>query len=70
MKEVTLHVQDKEYQFFMKLIKTLPFVHNIKPGRPPKKKALKDLQNSIDELKLIKAGKKRAVSAKTLLKEL
>lgn len=70
MKEVTVQIQDKDYQFFMKLVRTLPFVKSIKSASPPGKKILTDLQDSIEELKLIKAGKKKGISAKSLLKEL
>lgn len=65
-----MQIQDKDYRFFMKLVKTLPFVKDVKPVSPAKKKVLTDLQRSIDEAKLIKSGKKTGISAKSLLKEL
>jgi len=70
MREITIQIPDKDYQFFMKLVNTLPFVKGVKPAGSSKKKVLTDLKDSIDELKMIKAGKKKAISAKALLKEI
>ena len=71
MKEVTLQIPDKDYPFFMQLVKKLPFVKSVKARKnAAKAKVLSDLQESIHELKLIKAGKKKGISAKDLLKEL
>lgn len=72
MKQVILNVPDKDYPFFMELVKKLPF---IKPVSSPakntaKNKVLSDLQESIVELKQIKAGKKKGIAARDLLNEL
>jgi hypothetical protein len=71
MKEVIVQIPDKEYPFFMELVKKLPFVKVVKAhNNVTKAKVLSDLQESIHDLKLIKAGKKKGISAKDLIKEL
>jgi hypothetical protein len=69
MKEVTVQISDKEYPFFLELVKKLPFVKGVKSAKP-KKKVLADLQESIDELNQIKAGKKKGRDLKDFLNEL
>jgi len=71
MKEVIVQIPDKEYPFFMELVKKLPFVKTIRASKNSgKAKILNDLQESIEELKLIKAGKRKGIPAKDLLKDL
>ncbi|NII29896.1 hypothetical protein HB364_32760 [Pseudoflavitalea sp. X16] len=61
MKEVTVQIPDKDYPFFMELMRNLSFVKIVKAGKgASKSKLLSDLQGSIDELKQVKAGKKKA----------
>lgn len=69
MKEVTLQISDKDYPFFIELVKKLSFVKKVKPATP-KKKILAELQESIDELNQVKAGKKKARDLKDFLNEL
>lgn len=55
----------------MELVKKLPFVKAVKArNNMAKEKVLGDLQESIDELKLIKAGKKKARNLDDFLHEL
>lgn len=71
MKEVTVQIPDKEYPFFIELIQKLPFVKTVKTGKGSSKaKLLSDLQGSIDELKQVKAGKKKARNLEDFLNEL
>jgi hypothetical protein len=71
MKEVTIKIPDKEYPFFMELIRKLPFVKSVKADMgSAKAKLLNDLQGSIDELKQVKAGKKKARNLEDFLNEL
>jgi hypothetical protein len=48
MKEVIVQIPDKEYPFFMELVKKLPFVKAVKAhNNVTKAKVLSDLQESI-----------------------
>ncbi len=74
MKQLTLNVPDKNYPFFMELVKQLDF---IKVSEPGKKKAIKEkqaLQKNIEqglkEVALAKKGKLKATSLNDFLNEL
>lgn len=71
MKEVILKVPDKEYRFFMKLIKTLGFVKVEKTGEGDSKEdIIKNLKQGFEEMKLFKEGKKQGTPLKDFLDEL
>ena len=71
MKQVTLHIPDNKYPFFIELVKNLDFVKTIDDEiNPSKKEILVGLQHAIAEVKLIKAGKKKAQSLNDFLNEL
>lgn len=71
MKEVTVKVPDKSYPFFIELVKKLGFVKLKKAGgQPAKKQFLQDIQESVEQVNQIKAGKLKGIRAKDLLKEL
>lgn len=70
MKQVTLHIPDKNYPFFLELVKRLDFVEKIEENEPSKKEVLSNLREAVEELKLIKAGKREGISARELLNEL
>ena len=72
MKDIIVSVPDKEYPFFMKLVKKFNFV-TVKQadGMPPiKKEFLNGLREGVQEVNDIKAGKKKAQSLKSFLSEL
>jgi hypothetical protein len=72
MKDIVISVPDKEYHFFMKLVKQFNFV-TIKgtTDEPPSKKQFLDgLSDAIEEVNDIKAGKKKGQSLKDFLNEL
>lgn len=71
MKEVTSKVPEKEYSFFMKLIKNLGFV-KVKEEKEgdSKEEVIKKLKQGFKEMKLIKEGKLKTTSAKDFLNEL
>jgi hypothetical protein len=72
MREVIVSVPEKNYPFFMQLIKSLDFteVKEPKEKAPTKKEFLDGLKEAVKEVKLIKAGKLKGISAKDLLNEL
>ncbi len=72
MKEILVSVPEKEYPFFLKLVKSLDFV-TVKESKkkPAQKEAfLEDLRQSVQEVNDIKAGKIKGISAKALLNEI
>ena len=72
MKDILVSIPDKEYTFFMKLVKSLDFVtvkdHEDKP--PTKQEFLNGLQQAIQEVNDIKTGKREGQSLKDFLNEL
>ena len=71
MKQVILHIPDKKFPFFMELVKNLDFVKKVETDdEPSKEQILRGIQGAVEEVKLIKAGKLKGISAKDLLNEL
>ena len=70
MKQVTLHIPDKNYPFFLELVKRLDFVKKVEENEPSKEEIMSNLREAVDELKLIKAGKQEGISARELLNDL
>ena len=70
MKQVTVHIPDKNYPFFLELVKRLGFVKKVVENEPSREEVMSNLREAVDELKLIKAGKREGISARELLNEL
>lgn len=71
MKEITVQVPEKNYSFFIELVKRLGFVKLKKADdEPTKEQILQDIEESVEQVKQIKAGKLKGIRAKDLLKEL
>jgi hypothetical protein len=71
MKQVTIQVPDKKYQFFIELVNSLGFVKKVEVAEEPsKEQILAGIQDAVNEVKQIKAGKKKAVLLKDFLNEL
>jgi hypothetical protein len=72
MKEITLKIPDKEYNFFMKLINSLGFVKvkNASHRIGDKEEIINDIQEAVEEYKLVKQGKLKARDAEDLINEL
>ncbi len=74
MRQVTLHIPDSSYSFFMELAKSLSFVMKIEEEKTVKKTSkeqlLKGLKEAVQEVNDIKAGKLKGIDAKALLDEL
>lgn len=69
MKEIVLKVPDREYSFFMKLIKSLGFVDIKEVDEGDSKEAIvENLKQGFKEMQLIKDGKLKTTSAKDFLK--
>ena len=80
MKQLVLNIPDSEYLFFMKVIKSFPFVEvdekkikllELEAKLPPeKRKFWGNLKEGLKEIELIEQGKIKAKSAKEFLNEL
>lgn len=71
MKEITLKIPEKEYKFFMKLIKSLGFVKIEEIDRGDSKKdIINNLEQGFKEMKMVKEGKLKTTPAKDFLNEL
>ena len=71
MIQIKLAIPEKKYSFFMDLIDNLHFVKRINDEEEPsKQQILHDLDQAIEEVNLIKAGKLKAIAAKEILDEL
>ncbi len=72
MKQVTLHIPDKKYPFFIELAKSLDFVKKIEEddAEPSKEEILEGLKQAVKEVNLIRAGKLKGINARDLLNEL
>ena len=67
--KILLDIKDKKAPFMMELLQSFPFV-SAKPLSNYKAKVFGDLQESVEELNFIKAGKLKGIPAKQLLNEL
>ena len=71
VKEITLHIKDSKFGFFMELIKNLDFVKvDEKDMGDSKQAVLHNLKNGLQELKQFKKGTLKTTSAKAFLDEL
>ena len=71
MKEITLHIKDSKFRFFMELIKSLDFVKvDEKDMGDGKEAVLHNLRNGLHEVKQFKKGTLKTTSAKVFLDEL
>jgi hypothetical protein len=66
MKQLTLNIVESKFQAFLEFIKTLDYVEIPEAD----KKALAELQQSLNEVKLMQEGKIEKQSAEDFLNEL
>ena len=71
MKQVTLHIPDSNYPFFMELAKSLHFIKKIEATEDPtKEQVLQNIKAGLQEVKSFKKGKLKTTAAKDFLNEL
>lgn len=69
--KVILDIQDSRVPFFMELLESLDYVNILKEVKDKEKgKAIQDLIEAFNDVKLHQEGKKQLKSAKDLLDEL
>ncbi|MDX9750616.1 MAG: hypothetical protein RBT71_06010 [Flavobacteriales bacterium] len=69
MKQVTLHIKEGRFRFFMELIKSLDFVTVVETG-DSKEEVRANVRKGLNEVELIEAGKLKGRPAQRLLDEL
>jgi hypothetical protein len=67
--KVLLDIKDSKAEFVMELLNSLSFV-KAKPLTPYKAEVLEGLKEAVEEMKLIKTGKKKARNAEDLFNEI
>ena len=65
MKQLTLNISDNKFHAFLEFIKTLDYVEVPEAD----KRSLTELQNSLNQVKMMKEGKIEKQSAKDFLNE-
>ncbi|HMH22269.1 MAG TPA: hypothetical protein VK563_10845 [Puia sp.] len=70
MKQVTIEIPDKKYPFFLELVESLGLKKVGKAEKSGKEQILAGVKEAVEEMKLIKAGKKKARNAEDFLNEL
>lgn len=69
--KVILDIQDNRVPFFMELVKSLDYISILKEVKDKgKSKAIQDLAEAFNDVKLHQEGEKKLKSAKDLLNEL
>lgn len=69
--KVIIDIQDNRVPFFMELLKSLDYISVLKEVKDKEKsKAIQDLAEAFNDVKLYEQGKKKLKSAKDLLDEL
>ena len=67
--KVLLDIKDSKAAFVMELLKSLKYV-KTKQITPAKARLMEEIKEAVDELNLIKSGKKKARNAEEFLNEL
>ncbi|CAN5917197.1 hypothetical protein BH24BAC1_BH24BAC1_16940 [soil metagenome] len=67
--KVLLDIKDNKADFLMELLNSLSYV-KVKPISDNKAQLIEDLQEAVEEMKEIRAGKKKARDAEDFLHEL
>ena len=67
--KVLLDIKDEKGAFIMELLKNFNFV-KAETISPQKAEFIQDMKEAVDEVKQIKAGKSKGISANDLLNEL
>lgn len=77
MKQITLSIPDREYTFFMKVVKAFSFVKIEKTKTvkefvptPEQLEWVEGLKSALEDVEAHQQGKKQLMSARDLLKEL
>ncbi len=67
--KVLLDIKDNKAEFFMEVLKSFSYV-KAKPLTDSKALLMEEIREAVEEMKLIRAGKKKARNAEDFLNEL
>ena len=67
--KILLEIKDNKAAFVMELLRNLSFV-KAKPLTDTKAQLLEEMKEAVEEMKLVKSGKKKARNAEEFLNEL
>jgi hypothetical protein len=67
--KMMLTIKDNKAAFFMELLKNFPYV-KTEPLTKEKHLLINEIKEAVDELKLVRSGKKKARNAEDFLNEL
>jgi hypothetical protein len=67
--KVLIDIKDNKADFVMELLKSLSYV-KVKPISDSKAILIEEIKEAVEEMKLIRAGKKKARNAEDFLNEL
>jgi hypothetical protein len=72
MKQVTLHIPEKDYPLFIEFAKSINFIKKIEVEDEvsTKGQVLRGVRQAVKEINLVKAGKLKARDARELINEL
>lgn len=68
--KILLDVNDSKVPFLLEVLKNFKFVKKATPLTDAKAELMQEIREAVEELKLIKAGKKEARSAEDFIHEL
>jgi hypothetical protein len=68
--KLLLEISDNKAKFFMELIKNFSFIKKATPISDAKATLMEDIKAAVEEINLVKAGKKSANNASDFLEQL
>lgn len=68
--KILLDVNDSKVTFLLEVLKNFKFVKKATPLTDAKAELMQEIRDAVEELKLIKAGKKEARNAEDFIHEL
>ncbi len=68
--KILLDIADNKVTFFMEILKNFTFIKKATPLSDAKAELMQEIREAVEEMKLIKAGKKKARNAEDFLNEL
>lgn len=68
--KILIDIKDSKVAFFLEVLKNFSFVKKATPLIPENAELMETIQNAVNEINAVKAGKLKAGSAKDLINEL
>jgi len=68
--KLIIEIKDDKAPFFMEVLKSFSFVKKATPLSDAKAELMQEIREAVEEMKLIRSGKKKARNAEEFLNEL